>query len=521
MDENEFFRRATLKIFSSLNIETAMKQCMDFLSDYIPVSGMFFILYDPDLNVARFLASIWPPDFPKPNETVQLPMEFRDWIKEQWRQGPGMEIINDIDSEDPRLRKIIRMTMPDDFSHLRMDLKMENMRLGSLILLAEGKNRYTDTHAHLITLLHEPFAGSVSNILQHQEILRLKDMLADDNRYLHQEMLKMKGDTIIGANFGLRDIMKMVLQIAPLDSPVLLMGETGVGKEIVANAIHLYSTRKDNPCIRVNCGAIPENLIDSELFGHERGAFTGAVSRKRGRFERAHDGTIFLDEIGELSQAAQVKLLRVIQQHEIERVGGTESVPVDVRLICATNRDLTEMVRSGKFREDLWFRINVFPITIPPLRRRKEDIPAFVAHFIERKSRDLKMHTAPSLAPGALERLQAYHWPGNVRELENLVERELILSQMAGDKVILRFDHLDKAPQPEKRETEIGRENEILPLDDAVAAHIRKALERSDGKVEGENGAARMLGLHPSTLRGRMRKLRIPFGRKGGVGIWS
>ena len=233
-----------------------------------------------------------------------------------------MEIINDIDSEDPRLRKIIRMTMPDDFSHLRMDLKMENMRLGSLILLAEGKNRYTDTHAHLITLLHEPFAGSVSNILQHQEILRLKDMLADDNRYLHQEMLKMKGDTIIGANFGLRDIMKMVLQIAPLDSPVLLMGETGVGKEIVANAIHLYSTRKDNPCIRVNCGAIPENLIDSELFGHERGAFTGAVSRKRGRFERAHDGTIFLDEIGELSQAAQVKLLRVIQQHEIERVGG-------------------------------------------------------------------------------------------------------------------------------------------------------------------------------------------------------
>ena len=514
MDENEFFRRATLKIFSSLNIKTAMKQCMEYLSDYTPVSGMFFILYDPDLNVARFLAAIWPPNFPKPNETVQLPMEFRDWIKEQWTQGAKTAIINDIALEDPRLQEIIRMTLPDDCSHLRMDLIMENMRLGSLILLAEGKNRYTETHAHLISLLHEPFAIAISNILQHQEILRLKDMLADDNRYLQQEMLKMKGDTIVGANFGLRDIMKMVLQIAPLDSPVLLMGETGVGKEIIANAIHLFSARKDNPCIRVNCGAIPENLIDSELFGHEKGAFTGAVSRKRGRFERAHEGTIFLDEIGELSQAAQVKLLRVIQQHEIERVGGTESVPVDVRLICATNREMTEMVRSGKFREDLWFRINVFPITVPPLRRRSEDIPAFVAHFIERKSRELKIHTPPSLVPGAIEQLQAYHWPGNVRELENLVERELILSQMTGNDGMLRFDQLDTVSTPEKPETETGHADKIHPLDDMVAVHIRKALKHADGRVEGENGAARMLGLHPSTLRGRMRKLGIPFGRK-------
>jgi len=369
-------------------------------------------------------------------------------------------------------------------------------------------------HAHLISLLHEPFAISISNILQHQEILRLKDMLADDNRYLHQQMHQMTGDTIIGADFGLKDVMEMVRQVAPLNSPVLLMGETGAGKEVIANAIHFASQRKNNPYITVNCGAIPENLIDSELFGHEKGAFTGALSRKRGRFERAHGGTIFLDEVGELPPAAQVRLLRVLQQHEIERVGGTESIPVDVRLISATHQNLPEMVSRGTFREDLWFRLNVFPIMIPPLRQRTEDIPALVNHFIEKKSRELKISERPSLVREGLEQLQGYHWPGNVRELENLVERELILNQMSNTKSRLRFGPLSAAPDLWKKEIAGKPDTVNRPLEEMIARHIQKALEQTGGKVEGEKGAARLLGLHPSTLRGRMKKLRIPYGRK-------
>ena len=303
MDENEFFRQATLRIFSSLTVEVAMKQCLEFLRDHIPAYGMFFVLYDPDLNVGRILESVWPPHFRRPDETISLPREFWHWFKERWTKDPEIEITNDIEQADPPLRQIMSRVFPADISHLFMDLELEKKRLGGLGLIAEGKHRYTDSHARLISLLHEPFAMAISNILQHQEIQRFKDMLADDNRYLHQEMLKITGDTIIGGNFGLKGTMEMVSQVAPLDSPVLLMGETGVGKEVIANAIHFSSQRRNGPYIKVNCGAIPENLIDSELFGHEKGAFTGAIARKRGRFERAHTGTIFLDEIGDLPPA--------------------------------------------------------------------------------------------------------------------------------------------------------------------------------------------------------------------------
>lgn len=513
MDENEFFRQATLKIFSSLNIETAIKRFMEYLKEYMPVSGLILAIYDPDLHIGRLLATIWPPGMTMPDKTIQLPGETWDWAKKEFVRAPETKIINDMEQEDSPLHKNLRAIWPPDVSFIFMDLEMENMRLGTLGVFTEGKNRYNDSHSRLISLLHEPFANAISNILQHQEIIRLKDMLADDNLYLQQEMLKMSGDRIIGANFGLRNIMQMVTQVAPMDSPVLLMGETGVGKEIIANAINLSSTRRDSPYIKVNCGAIPENLVDSELFGHEKGAFTGAISRKRGRFERANKGTIFLDEIGELPLAAQVRLLRVLQQHEIERVGGNETIPVDVRLITATHQNLEEMVHAGKFREDLWFRINVFPITIPPLRRRKEDIPALVAHFIENKSKKLKIRNIPSLAPGAMDQLQAYHWPGNVRELENLIERALIFNQMTGDEVPLRFDHLNMAPERTNYKSNNIPYNKILPLEDVITSHIRNALDHTAGKVEGKDGAARMLGLHPSTLRGRMRKLGIPYGR--------
>lgn len=511
MDENQFFRQATLGIFSSSNIETAMKQLIGFLRKYMQVSGMFLFLYDPDFNMGRFLASIWPSSMQKPSESLHVPKEFWVGARERWFQEPKTTITNDIDLDEPHLRELIRMIWPAETSFLNMALMREKKRLGFLTIFTEGKNRYTDHHSRLISLLHEPFSIVISNILQRRENQRLKNMLAEDNRSLHIKK-SMTRDTIIGANFGLRDIMEMVNLVAPMDSPVLLVGETGTGKEVIANAIQSSSRRKDGPFIKVNCGAIPDNLIDSELFGHEKGAFTGAISRKRGSFEKAHNGTIFLDEIGELPLAAQVRLLRVLQQHEIKRVGGREHIPVDVRLISATHRNLEEMVRAGHFREDLWFRINVFPITIPPLRRRTEDIPALVEHFIEQKSKKMKMQDLPSLAKGAIEKLMGYDWPGNVRELENIVEKALILNQVTDRKGLLAFDMPLETPVYKEVTTHSKGYDLILPLDELIKSHIKRALNRSKGRVEGDHGAARMLGLHPSTLRGRMKKLGIPYG---------
>jgi transcriptional regulator with GAF, ATPase, and Fis domain len=308
--------------------------------------------------------------------------------------------------------------------------------------------------------------------------------------------------------------MEMVRQVAPLNSHVMLTGETGVGKEVIANAIHYTSPRRDGPLVKVNCGAFAENLLDSELFGHEKGAFTGAIRAKRGRFERAHGGTLFLDEVGELPAAAQVRLLRVLQDGLVERVGGTEAIKVDVRIVAATHRDLAEMVRDGRFREDLWFRLNVFPIPISPLRQRKSDIPALVHHFIDRKLKAFGLSEHPVLAPGAMERLTAYAWPGNVRELENMVERALIRHQSRSENNPLRFDDLDvdQAPTQEK-EAVVEETGRPLTLDEAMRRHIEAVLQTTKGRIQGEKGAAAILDIHPSTLRSRMDKLGVVYGR--------
>jgi transcriptional regulator with GAF, ATPase, and Fis domain len=313
----------------------------------------------------------------------------------------------------------------------------------------------------------------------------------------------------VGAGSGLRDVVEMVRQVAPLGSPVLLRGETGAGKDVIANLIHYASPFRDGPFVKVNCGAIPESLIDSELFGYEKGAFTGAVGQKRGFFERAHRGTIFLDEVGELPLAAQVRMLRVIQYREIQRVGGSASIPVDIRVVAATHRNLEEMVREGSFRQDLWFRLNVFPIVIPPLRQRKSDIPALADHFIRRKSRELRLPAPVHLAPGAVDRLVAYDWPGNIRELENVVERALILHKggpLSFDRVLSREEYRQAGEDPASPG---GRRR---TLDEVVAEEIRRTLAGTNGKIHGPGGAAELLGVNPTTLRSKM-KARHPFRR--------
>ena len=389
-------------------------------------------------------------------------------------------------------------------------LVLEGKYVGAFAARVEGEGKYTDEHIRAWTLVNEPAAIAVANHLKYRELNRLNKVLEDDKKYLQNELRSGHGQTLVGADFGLREVMDKVRRVAPLSSPVLLIGETGTGKEIIANAIHNLSHRAEGPLIKVNCGAIPETLVDSELFGHEKGAFTGAIEQKRGRFERAQGGTIFLDEVSELPPQVQVRLLRVLQEKEIERVGGTKPIKVDARIVSATNRDLESLLEKGQFREDLYFRLSVFPISVPPLRERKDDIPSLVHHFILKKAREMVLPVIPTLAQGEIDRLMAYDWPGNVRELENAVERAIILS----DAKRLTFAGITDrhAPSPAKSHAPGGQETERL--DHVEARHIETVLKKAGGKVSGKGGAAELLGINPDTLRHRMKKLGIRFGRK-------
>jgi DNA-binding NtrC family response regulator len=307
---------------------------------------------------------------------------------------------------------------------------------------------------------------------------------------------------IVGESAAFRQVLEQVDLVAPTGSTVLILGETGTGKELIARAIHNRSTRRDRPLIKINCASLPRELVESELFGHEKGAFTGATQQRRGRFELADGGTLFLDEVSELPLESQAKLLRVLQEQEFERVGGSRSLRTDVRLIAATNRDLQQHVKAGFFRADLYYRLNVFPVELPSLRERREDIPRLMKHFTLCAARKLGKRI-DDIAPAVLEEAMAYDWPGNVRELENLVERAAILTRgPVLDRTCLikatpGLSEVEPAPQAKQTLEEIER------------SHILRVLEHTRGVIEGELGAARILGLNPSTLRGRLRKLGI------------
>jgi transcriptional regulator with GAF, ATPase, and Fis domain len=309
--------------------------------------------------------------------------------------------------------------------------------------------------------------------------------------------------------------MERVALVAHSDVPVLLLGETGSGKEVVARAIHGRSRRAAAPFLRVNCGAIPSGLIDSELFGHERGSFTGAAAQRKGWFERADGGTLFLDEVGELPLDAQVRLLRILQDGSFERVGGERTQHADVRIVAATNRDLHAMVADGRFREDLWYRLAVFPIHLPPLRDRKQDIPALATHFALRAA--TRFGTPPIVpTPEDLNLLVAYPWPGNVRELGAVIERAVILGQGRTLEVATSLGIAPRAAAPAMAAPPAAAsaaEPPPMNLDAAVAGHIEQALARTHGRIEGVHGAARLLGVNPHTLRARMRKLGIDWRR--------
>ena len=330
------------------------------------------------------------------------------------------------------------------------------------------------------------------------EIKKLKDLLEAERAYLQEEIkLEYNHENIIGQSDGINYVFYKVEQIAKSDTIVLVLGETGTGKELIARAIHDLSLRKERALMKVNCATLPSNLIESELFGHEKGAFSGAHSRHLGRFEVADGATLFLDEIGELPLELQAKLLRVIQDGEFERLGSSRTIKVDVRIIAATNRNLEEEVRKGRFREDLWYRLNVFPITMPPLRDRLDDIPLLVEYYMEKISK--RMGKSIEIIPArVMNALQDYHWPGNVRELENVLERAVINS--SGPKLRL-VDEL------KVRKNDLSNDQESLAA--VEREHIVRILEQTDWQVSGKDGAAGILGLNRSTLRARMRKLDI------------
>lgn len=508
IDKNEFFKQFTLRICSSLEIEKALWSCFLYIRELMPADQLVLTTYSRDLGSIRVVATASSTGGAIHADETHLPASLRNEIEDA-AKFPRVRVADDV-FKDPILRLIARQRHWEPSSAIVNRLLIEGKYVGALNVRALGTGRYTEEDVSLWGLVNEPAAVALSNSERYRQLQMHREMLVDDRGYLQGELRERVGVDVVGADFGLREVMEKVRGVAPLLSPVLLVGETGTGKEVIANVIHNLSPRSEGPLIKVNCGAIPETLIDSELFGHEKGSFTGAVSQRRGRFERAHTGTIFLDEVSELPLQAQVRLLRVLQEKEIERVGGTRAVPVDVRVLSATNRDIEDLVAKKLFREDLYFRLKVFPIAVPPLRGRKEDIPALVQYLIKKKAKDMALHSLPVLGEGAIDPLMHYDWPGNVRELENAIERAIILSRG-------RPLHFEKILGPLGPAVLHGSENHerILTLNELQASHIRRVLDRTRGRVEGKGGAAALLDVNPGTLRHRMRKLGIPFGKRG------
>ncbi len=508
VNEMDFSREVTLHICSSLEIEKSLWQCFLYVKKVMPVDELVLVVYDRNNGEFEVIATADVNGGMVQSVKVSVPLEARKNIENAANLSP-VRIVNDM-NEDTIVRKFAKALDWPPSSVIVNRLILGGRMTGALHVRKEGKGKYTKDHSRLWSLINKPLAIALANSQSHREVLEHRERLADDNAYLREELQLNSFGPVVGEDRGLKEVMKQVRRVAPLGSSVVLVGETGAGKEVIANVMHQLSPRCKGPFIKVNCGAIPDSLIDSELFGHEKGAFTGAFVQRRGRFEKANRGTIFLDEIGELPLHAQARLLRVLQEKTIERVGSSDSIKIDVRLITATNRNLEKMVEEGTFRKDLYFRIKVFTIAIPPLRERKDDIPLLVRHFMSKKQQEMKLPWEPVVGPNVMDRLLNYSWPGNVRELQNTVERALILS----GGIPLAFEDIPPSGfRMVQAQTGNQEEGIILSLQEVESKHIKMVLEKVRGRIEGKSGAAALLGLNPSTLRHRMKKLGIPYGR--------
>ncbi len=478
------------------------------LRPVVPFDRMTIFLFDAQKNVLRMVVaeSAVPSDHFVPGFELTLDHSHAGFAFVNQRPffNPDLAKTRTYPGEEVLYREGFR-------SLVVVPLIVRGKSIGTLNLGSERPMQYGQTEAELLQEVANQVALAIENMREYEEIGRLKARLERENVYLREEILgEHNFEEIVGNSPQLSNVLHTVEQVAPTSTTVLILGETGTGKELVARAVHNRSSRRPHPLVKVNCGAIAAGLIESELFGHVKGAFTGALERRIGRFELADRGTIFLDEVGELPLDMQVKLLRVLQEQEFEPVGSSRTVKVDVRVIAATNRALEEEVAAGRFRADLFYRLNVLPVRVPPLRERRADIPQLVMFFIQRHAKRIG-RTVEGVSRESLERLMAYPWPGNVRELENVVERALVLSR--GGVLDIGSDQLPSVPGTASAGSTASPS--MMPvattgtLEEVERSYIAATLLKTGWVVEGPNGAARLLNMHPNTLRSRMKKLGL------------
>jgi len=518
--KNEARLRTLLEINNAIIInltqEALLHAVSESLNRVVPFDRASLALYVPEKQTFRLLA-----------------MESKfEWdhlrVGVEYKRGEGI-LTWVFDNQQPVLRRDLEKEQeyPNDRRHLAdsiysycvVPLIIRGKSIGTLNLGSRTKNQYSDADLEFLQEVANQVAPAVENMQSYQEIAALKAKLEKENVYLREEIrTEHNFEEIVGNSPALLAALRKVEQVAPTDSTVLICGETGTGKELIARAIHNRSARKDRPLVKVNCSAISAGLVESELFGHVKGAFTGALERRSGRFELADSGTIFLDEVGELPLETQVKLLRVLQEREFEPVGSSQPVRVNVRVIAATNRNLEEAIKTGRFRDDLFYRLNVFPVEVPPLRERRSDISKLATFFAFQCSKKLGKNIE-GISQDTMDRISGYSWPGNVRELQNVIERAVILCQ----EPILELNP-DLAPIPThevmprapKRlsEAEPAAYSSSAPptlstLREVERGHILAVLKQTGGVIEGPKGAARILNVNPNTLRHRISKLGI------------
>lgn len=482
----------------SLDICNSLKRSLSVLSRSLPIDGIYINYFD------RASRCIWPIAYANEAKAKlqcnRIPLTSFLCRLLSSPDRPLSVVLDNIQSE-PVTALVLGQYLPDAKSVIMVRLIIDNVHCGVVGFYSKNEASFTAEHARLLEKLHKNFA-----IVTALELSRRR--LLNENNKSEFGLLDVQ-HLVVGSTGGLYGVMEQVKDVALVNCTVLILGESGTGKEVIANAIHQLGGV--NSClVSVNCGAIPEQLIDSILFGHEKGAFTGAETSHKGYFEQADGGTLFLDEIGELPLQAQVKLLRVLQTRKLTRVGGTKEIPVDFRLITATHRDLAMMVQQGSFREDLWYRINLFPIVVPALRERVQDIPALADYFLNSAIRRLTDGADLSLTESHLKMLISYAWPGNVRELQNVIDRAVISARSGEFNLLL--PHSNRGYEQNNSKILASSDNtldEVVPLDTMVSGYLEQVLMLCGGKIQGKDGAASKLQVNPSTLRSKLKKLGI------------
>jgi len=494
-----------------LEVNNAIVTCLDrdslfrattaALKSVIPYDRAALHIYDPEKQTLRVLgvtgATPLPPIFPIGTELPRREQSRNGWVLDH-----GAPLVTSDMRNPPPFLEHPALVEGGLRSAVSVPMSVKGKIIGTLHVGSRVCGAYGPDDGSLLLAIGEQVGLAIENLLAYEEIATLHARLEEEKVYLQEEVRSETafGD-VVGESPAILGVLASVRKVAKTDSTVLVTGETGTGKELIVRAIHDLSRRKDKLLVKVNCAALPAGVIESELFGHEKGAFTGALSRKVGRFELANRGTLFLDEIGDLPLELQAKLLRVLQDGEFERVGGTQTIKGDVRLIAATNRDLEQAVAEGRFRADLFYRLNVFPIVIPPLRKRLQDVPRLARHFAMLYASKMGKHVGP-LTQDALDRLTTYGWPGNVRELQNVIERAVIVSPQ-GRFELGDFGTASAAPNG------ANARRETRSLEDIERDHIVSVLEQTGWRISGDRGAARILGLKRTTLEARMKKLAI------------